>query len=101
MVRVLIGALVVAVIAGAGVYMMSARYEAARASQEKKVADLQQQVNQLNDQNGQLKEEIAKLQHEEERLSAANQELSKAIAQAQLTGKIPPLPEGALSYPPK
>jgi septal ring factor EnvC (AmiA/AmiB activator) len=101
MLRVLIGALVVAIIAGVLGYMMSARYEAARAIQEKKITDLQQQVNQLNDQNAQLKADLAKLQHEEERLSAANQELSKAIAQARLTGKIPPLPEGALPYPPK
>jgi hypothetical protein len=101
MVRILIGAVIVAIIAGAGGYAMYRRYNNASAVQQKKIGDLQQQVDDLQQRNAQLKSDLAKLQEEEERLSTANQDLSKALATARLTGKIPEIPESALPYPPK
>src|SRR5690242_10610622 len=100
MIRVLAGVAIAAIIALVIGYVMSQRYQKARAADQNRIADLQQQLNRLQVQNTQLSADLAKVQHEEERLSAANQELSKAIAQARLTGKIPPLPEAALPYPP-
>jgi hypothetical protein len=65
------------------------------------MSELEQQLERLQSENTQLKENLAKSQSEEERLSAANQDLIKALSQARLTGKIPPLPPSALPYPPK
>jgi mannitol-1-phosphate/altronate dehydrogenase len=101
MLRILAGALIVAIAAAVGGWVLYTRDQAAQAQQQRKTAELQQQVQTLQDQNTQLKENLLKSQTEEERLSAANQELAKALAQARLTGKIPPLPPGALPYPPK
>ena len=80
---------------------MSATPDSTLADPQQIIADLQRQLAALQSENAQLKENLAKTQSEEERLSAANQALAKALAQAQLTGKIPPLPPGALPYPPK
>ena len=96
----IIAALIVA-IAATGGWMLYSRNRVAQLEDQKKIADLQQQLETLQSENTQLKENLAKSQSEEERLSSANQELAKALAQARLTGKIPPLPPSALPYPPK
>jgi peptidoglycan hydrolase CwlO-like protein len=98
--RVLIGAVGVAIIAIAAGYVMSARYEAARAAQEKRIAVLQQQVAELQNENEKLSADLAKVQHEEERLAAANDELARKLGAARLVGKRPASPN-ALPYPPK
>jgi type II secretory pathway pseudopilin PulG len=94
-------ALIVAIGAAVGTWLLYSRERAARAEDQKKVAELQQQLEALQSENAQLKDNLSKSQSEEERLSAANQELAKVLAQARLTGKIPPLPPSALPYPPK
>ncbi len=101
MARVLVGAVVVAILAAAGGWVVYTRDRTVQAENQKKIAGLRQQLESLEAQNAQLKENLAKTQTEEERLSAANQELAKALAQARLTGKIPRLPPSALPYPPK
>jgi septal ring factor EnvC (AmiA/AmiB activator) len=101
MVRVLASALIIAIAAAVGGWVLYTRDQAARAEQQRKTAELEQELQNLQDQNSQLKGNLAKSQSEEERLSAANQALSKVLAQARLTGKIPPLPPEALPYPPK
>jgi len=107
MARVLIGAAIVAIIASGGGWYLYTQDRAvqaqaqAQAQDQKKIAELQQQIQSLDAQSAELKENLAKSQAEEERLSSANQELAKALAQARLTGKVPPLPPGALAYPPK
>ena len=97
----LIAAVLVAIVAAAGGWILYSRNQAAHAEDQKKIAGLQQQLETLQSENAQLKDNLAKTQSEEERLSAANQDLAKALAQARLTGKIPPLPPSALPYPPK
>jgi cell division protein FtsB len=97
----LIAAVLVAIVAAAGGWILYSRNQGAHAEDQKKIADLQQQLETLQSENAQLKDNLAKTQSEEERLSAANQDLAKALAQARLTGKIPPLPPSALPYPPK
>jgi predicted nucleic acid-binding Zn-ribbon protein len=99
--RVLIGALIVALIASVGAWLMYTRYQAEAARDQKKIADLQSQMQTMQQQTDQLKQDLAKAQSEEDRLEAANQDLAKTLAQARLTGKIPPLPLSALPYPPK
>jgi uncharacterized protein HemX len=101
MARVLIGAAIVAIIASGGGWYLYTQDRAVQAQDQKKIAELQQQIQSLDAQSAELKENLAKSQAEEERLSSANQELAKALAQARLTGKVPPLPPGALAYPPK
>jgi uncharacterized protein HemX len=101
MTRVLAGAVIVAILAAAGGWVLYGRDQAVHADDQKKIADLQHQLQTLEIQNAQVKENLTKSQSEEERLSAANQELAKALAQARLTGKVPPLPPGAMPYPPK
>jgi len=99
--RVLIGAaaaLLIAVIVG---YVMMTRYATGRAADQQRISDLQQQNEKLGDENAQLTADLAKVQREQERLQAANDQLSKSLESARLTGKVPPLPEGALPYPPK
>jgi len=98
--RVVMGAVGVAIIAIAVGYVMSARYEAARAAQEKRIAVLQQQVAELQNENERLSADLAKVQHEEERLAAANDDLARKLGAARLTGKAPASPNG-LPYPPK
>lgn len=97
----IIAALIVAIGAAAGGWILYSRDRVAQVDNQKKIAELQQQLASLQSENTQLKDNLAKSQSEEERLSSANQELAKALAQARLTGKIPPLPPGALAYPPK
>jgi cell division protein FtsB len=93
--------LIVAIGAAAGGWLLYSRNRVAQVEDQKKIAELQQQLESLQAENTQLKDNLAKSQREEERLSTANQELAKALAQARLTGKIPPLPPSALPYPPK
>jgi TolA-binding protein len=100
-VRIAIIAALIVAIGAAGGWLLYSRDRAVQAEDQKKIVQLQQQLEALQSEISQLKENLAKSQTEEERLSAANQELAKALAQAQLTGKIPPLPPGALPYPPK
>ena len=96
--RMLIGGLVVAIISIIAVYVVSVKNEEARKAQESKIVELQGQVQKLQDENDGLKSALAKVRSEEDRLAADNQELSKALAQAQVTGKVPKL---KLPYPPK
>ena len=93
--------LIVAIGAAASGWLLYSRANAAHAKDQEKIAQLEQRLATMQSENAQLKENLAKAQSEEERLSAANQDLSKALAQARLTGKIPPLPPSALPYPPK
>ena len=96
--RMLIGGVVVAIIAIIAVYVISVKDEEARKAQESKIVELQGQLQKLQDENDGLKSALAKVRSEEDRLAADNQELSKALAQAQVTGKVPKL---KLPYPPK
>jgi cell division protein FtsB len=97
----IVAALIVAIGAAVGGWLLYSRNRALQAEDQKKIAGLQQQIGTLQSENDQLKENLAKVQSEEERLSSANQELAKLLAQARLTGKVPPLPPSALPYPPK
>jgi cell division protein FtsB len=97
----LAAALLLAIVAVGGGWLLYSRSRVDHAEDQKKIAELQQQLETFQSENTQLKENLAKTQNEEERLSAANQDLAKALAQARLTGKIPPLPPSALPYPPK
>lgn len=90
--------MVVAIIAIIAGYVISVKNEEALKAQESKIVELQGQVQKLRDENDGLKSALAKVRSEEDRLAADNQELSKALAQAQLTGKVPKL---KLPYPPK
>jgi Tfp pilus assembly protein PilN len=99
--RVALIAALIAIAAVVGGWLLYSRSQAAHAEDQKKIAELQQQLATLQSENAQLKENLGKSQTEEERLSAANQDLAKALAQARLTGKVPPLPSSALPYPPK
>jgi len=101
MARVLSGAVIVAILAAVGGWILYTRDQGVQTQDQKKIASLQQQLATLNAQNAELKENLAKAQSEQERLSNTNRELAKALAQARLTGKIPPLPAAALPYPPK
>jgi len=101
MARVLIGAVAVALIAALAGYMISNKHKAERLAQDKRIAELQQQLQGLQDQNEQLSADLAKVQREEERLSAANDAMARTLAQARLTGKVPPPSKGELPYPPK
>ena len=94
-------ALIVAIAAVGGGWLLYTQSRTMQAEDQKKIAELQQQLETLQSENVQFKENLAKAQSEEERLSAANQDLAKTLAQARLTGKIPPLPPSALPYPPK
>ncbi len=97
----IIATLIVAIGAAAGGWILYSRSKIAHIEDQKKAAQLQQELEALQSENAQLKENLAKIQSEEERLSSANQELAKLLAEARLTGKVPPLPPSALPYPPK
>jgi hypothetical protein len=102
-VRIVITALVVALLfIGAGYFIwhrIEAQEAADRANLEKQVADLQAERDQLEADDARTKDELAKVQAEEERLAAANEDLAKTLQQARLTGKIPP--PSAMPFPPK
>jgi septal ring factor EnvC (AmiA/AmiB activator) len=97
----IIAALIIAIAAAAAGWILYSHTKAAEAEDQKRITELQQQLAGLQSENAQLKENLAKSQSEEERLSSANQELAKMLAKARLSGKVPPLPPGALPFPPK
>jgi len=99
--RVLIGAAAIAIIASIAGYVIHNRNNAEFLARDKRVAELQQQLQGLQEQNAQLSADLAKVQREEERLSANNDAMARELAQARLTGKVPPPSKSELPYPPK
>jgi uncharacterized protein HemX len=97
--RIVITAVVAAVIAGIAGYWWSLQYEHELARQREQLTQLDRQLKTVADENLQLHAEITKLQDEETRLAAENNVLNEAIAKARLTGKVPD--KLALPYPPK
>ena len=97
----LVAALLAAVLAAGAGWLLYSNARSLHPQDQERMSELEQQLERLQSENTQLKENLAKSQSEEERLSAANQDLIKALSQARLTGKIPPLPPSALPYPPK
>ena len=99
MMRVLICAFVVAIIAGVVGWQWSVKQQAAMELQQKQISDLQQQLSHAQSENADLQAKLAKVQEEENRLAAENNALNEAIAKSRLTGKAAEVP--ALPYPPK
>jgi peptidoglycan hydrolase CwlO-like protein len=99
MVRVLIGAVVVAIIAGVIGWQWSVRQRAAMDRQQQQINELQQQLNRAQSDNADLRAKLAKVQDEEAHLAAENNALNEAIAKSRLTGKAAEVPQ--LPYPPK
>jgi C4-dicarboxylate-specific signal transduction histidine kinase len=95
--RVLIGAVVVAIVAAILFYFYSQNCHAKSAAQAQQISEMSNRLNQLQQDNDQLKGELAKVQDEENKLNAQNTELLKAIATFKATGKMPEVP----AYPPK
>src|SRR6266851_1423541 len=96
MYRYVIGALIVALLAGAigwERYQRQADEQRAQA----RIAELSEQVKKLHEENSQLKISLDKVQSEENRLVTQNDILTKTIEQARVTGTIPE----KLPYPPK
>ena len=99
MVRVLIGALVVAIIACVIGWQWTAKQQAAMEREEQQISDLRSQLSRAQSENADLSAKLAKLQEEEAHLAADNNALNEAIAKSHLTGKAAEVP--ALPYPPK
>jgi len=99
MMRVIIGAVVVAIIAGVIGWRWSVKQQAASDFQQKQISDLQQQLNRTQSENSDLNSKLATVQQEENRLAAENNLLNEAIAKSRLTGKAAEMP--VLPYPPK
>ena len=97
MIRYLVGAIVVALIAGAVGWNWQQREKAQHQRDQEKISQLSAQINQLQAQTNQLNEALAKVQSEEQRQVTENELLTKTLEQAKLTGKIP----DKLPYPPK
>jgi septal ring factor EnvC (AmiA/AmiB activator) len=95
--RVLIGAVVVAIVAAIFFYFYSQSCQSRAAAQAQQITEMGNRLNQLQQDNDQLKSELAKVQDEENKLNAQNNELLKAIASFKATGKMPEVP----AYPPK
>jgi septal ring factor EnvC (AmiA/AmiB activator) len=95
--RVLIGAVVVAIVAAILFYFYSQSCQSKSAAQAQQISEMSQRVNQLQQDNDQLKSELAKVQDEENKLNAQNNELLKAMATFKATGKMP----AVATYPPK
>jgi C4-dicarboxylate-specific signal transduction histidine kinase len=95
--RVLIGAVVVAIVAAILFYFYSQSCQSKAAAQGQQISEMGNRLNQLQHDNDQLKSELAKVQDEENKLNAQNNELLKAIATFKATGKMPAVP----AYPPK
>ncbi len=95
--KVLIGAVVVAIVAAILFYFYSQSCQSKSAAQAQQLAEMSNRLNQLQQDNDQLKGELAKVQDEENKLNAQNTELLKAIATFKATGKMPVVP----AYPPK
>ena len=88
--------LILAAIAGVGLWWWYGQQQAIRVRQDHQISDLQTQLAKLRADNDRLKSELNKVEEEENRLATENRELSKALEQAKVTGKV-----GALPYPPK
>ena len=99
MLRVFIGALVVAIIAGVIGWQWIVKQQAAMEREEQQISDLRQQLSRSQSENADLRAKLAKLQEEEAHLAADNNALNEAIAKSRLTGKAAEVP--ALPYPPK
>jgi uncharacterized protein YlxW (UPF0749 family) len=99
MLRVLTGAVVIAIIAGVIGWQWSVKQQASMDLLRKQIGDLQQQLNHQQTENNDLRARLARVQEEENRLAAQNNALEEAIAKSRLTGKAAEAP--ALPYPPK
>jgi uncharacterized membrane protein (DUF106 family) len=99
MVRVLIGAVVVAIIAAIVGWQWTVKQQAAMEREQQQISELRKQLESAQNDNADLRAKIAKLQEEEAHLAADNNALNEAIAKSRLTGKAAEVP--ALPYPPK
>jgi predicted nucleic acid-binding Zn-ribbon protein len=97
MLRYLVGAIVVAMIAAAIGWKWRQQAQADRQHDQAQISDLSARIGQLQEQNNQLNAALAKVQAEEQRQVTENDLLAKVLEQAKLTGKIP----DKLPYPPK
>ena len=97
MIRYLIGAIVVAIVAAAIGWKWNRQERVERQREQAQISELSGRVGQLQDQNNQLNAALAKVQAEEQRQVTENDLLTKTLEQAKLTGKIP----DKLPYPPK
>jgi transposase-like protein len=97
MLRYLVGAIVVAMIAGAIGWKWRQQAQADHQHDQAQISDLSARIGQLQEQNNQLTAALAKVQAEEQRQVMENELLAKVLDQAKLTGKIP----DKLPYPPK
>lgn len=97
MIRYLIGALVVALIAAALGWKWNRQAQDEHQREQAQISELSSRLGQLQDQNNQLNAALAKVQAEEQRQVTENDLLTKTLEQAKLTGKIP----DKLPYPPK
>jgi peptidoglycan hydrolase CwlO-like protein len=103
--RVVITAIVVAAIVAGVFYYEGRDRQLVITTDQKQIADLQQQLSELKNENQELKANLDKVQTEQANLVAQNDALSKAIATYKATGKMPDLGEVnktmKLPYPPK
>lgn len=97
MVRYLVGAIVVAMVAAAIGWKWRQQAQADHQHAQAQISDLSARIGQLQEQNNQLNAALAKVQAEEQRQVTENELLTKVLEQAKLTGKIP----DKLPYPPK
>ncbi|HTJ08339.1 MAG TPA: hypothetical protein VL393_01500 [Candidatus Binataceae bacterium] len=97
MLRYLVGAIVVAMIAAAIGWKWRQQAQADHQHDQAQISDLSARIGQLQEQNNQLNAALAKVQAEEQRQVTENELLAKVLDQAKLTGKIP----DKLPYPPK
>jgi len=97
MLRYLVGAIVVAMIAAAVGWKWRQQAQADHQHDQAQISDLSARIGQLQEQNNQLNAALAKVQAEEQRQVTENELLAKVLDQAKLTGKIP----DKLPYPPK
>jgi septal ring factor EnvC (AmiA/AmiB activator) len=102
-VRIVLAALIVALIfIGAGYLAwrhIQAEQAAERADLQKQIGELERERDQFKADDDKTKAALDKVQAEEERMAVVNEELTKTLQQAQLTGKIPP--PSSLPFPPK
>jgi uncharacterized protein HemX len=96
MFRAIVVFLILAAIAGVGMWWWNGQQQAMRERQDHQIGDLQTQLAKLRADNDRLKSELNKVEEEENRLATENRELTKALEQAKVTGKVATLP-----YPPK
>jgi len=90
--RLLIGALVVAIIAALLFYFYSSNYRAQIDQQTQQISQLNDQLLKLQSENEQLKAQLSKVQNEQSILAAQNEEMRKSIAEFKATGKMPVIP---------